>query len=284
MTTPERSLILLESAKGQSSLSEQSMEALRKASSRKLTLGQPANNYNRENILLVAALLDDSTSLNVYVHKEPNTEKPVSKIVPHSDPRSNSEAVRIGHNAVIDSLTDSNNPSSVWFHTRYLNGFELNPWNRLEAAKKLDRDNFKPEGGTPLYDEAAVMLRSVITKTQEFKNNWVGVRTATLIVTDGEDSESKVQTPSSVKSIVTDMYSTGIHIVAAMGIYDGRTDFRKVFIEMGVHENLILTPGSTPDEIRKAFGLFGRMASQATNFQQFDNLLNQGFLALPPGN
>ncbi len=79
------------------------------------------------------------------------------------------------------------------------------------------------------------------------------------------------------------MYNTGIHIIAAMGIYDGTTDFRKKFIEMGIRENLILTPGSTPEEIRKAFGLFGKMASRATDLQNFNDSLNRGFLALPPG-
>ncbi len=48
-------------------------------------------------------------------------------------------------------------------------------------------------------------------------------------------------------------------------------------------ENLILTPGNTPDEIRKAFGLFGKMASRAADPRQFNNMLIGGFLALPPG-
>lgn len=147
----------------------------------------------------------------------------------------------------------------------------------------MDSNNYKPDGGTPLYDETVAILGSVIAKSQEFRNHWVEVRTATLIVTDGEDTESKLQTPVSVRSVVSDMYNMGIHIIAAMGIYDGKTDFRKVFIEMGIKESLILTPGSAPDEIRRAFGLFGKMASRAADPQQFESLLEGGFLALPPG-
>lgn len=52
---------------------------------------------------------------------------------------------------------------------------------------------------------------------------------------------------------------------------------------MGIHEDLILTPGSTPEEIRKAFGLFGKMASRAVDQRQFNNMLSGGFLALPKG-
>lgn len=134
-----------------------------------------------------------------------------------------------------------------------------------------------------MYDETVAILGSTIAKMQEFRNNWTTVRTATLIATDGADTESRLQTPATVKSIVTDMYNMGIHIIAAMGIDDGTTDFKKVFIGMGIRENLILTPGSTPDEIRKAFGLFGKMASRATDLEHFKDIVKGGFLALPPG-
>ncbi len=283
MADPERSLTLLDSAKRAGVLSEASMQALKKVSPRKFSLGSPVNQYKEDNVLLVAALIDDSGSLNVAVEKDPKTERPVSRPASCDDPKSNAEAVRIGHNAVIQALKDSERPSTVWLHTRYLKGYELNPWNPLQKANMMDHSNYRPDGGTPLYDETVAMLGSVIAKTQDFRNNWVTVRTATLLVTDGADTESNQQTPASVKSVITDMNNMGIHIIAAMGIYDGTTDFKKVFIEMGIRENLILTPGSTPEEIRKAFGLFGKMASRAADPKQFNDMLKGGFLALPPG-
>lgn len=262
MNDPERSLTLIDSARRAGVISEESRKALGKVDPKKFSLGNPVKQYKEDNVLLVAPLVDDSGSLNI---------------------ASNAEAVRIGHNAVIQALLDSERPSAIWFHTRYLHGRELNPWNQLEKATRMDRSNYRPDGGTPLYDETAVILGSIIAKTQQFRNNWTTVRTATLIVTDGADTESKLQTAATVKSIVTDMYKMGIHIIAAMGIDDGNTDFRKVFIEMGIRENLILTPGSTPEEIRKAFGLFGKMASRASNLEKFDDMFKGGFLALPPG-
>lgn len=284
MSDPERSLTLLDSVARSGVLSETSIRALKKVDPvRKLALGNPVNQYKEDSVLLVATLVDDSGSLNVAVEKDPKSERLVSRSTSYNDPRSNAEAVRIGHNAVIQALQDSERPSAVWFHTRYLKGYQLTPWNPLEKAARMDLNNYRPDGGTPLYDETVAILGSIITKVQEFRNSWVGARTATLIVTDGEDTESKLQTPASVKSVVTDMYNMGIHIIAAMGIYDGKTDFRKVFIEMGIRENLILTPGSTPGEIRQAFGLFGKMASRATDLEQFNDMLKGGFLALPPG-
>lgn len=284
MADTERSLTLLDTVRRSGVLSEASMQALRKVDpARKFVLGSPTNQHKEENVLLVATLVDDSGSLNVAVERDPKTERRTSRPASYDDPKSNTEAVRIGHNAVIQALEESERSSAMWFHTRYLKGFELNPWSPLGRVTRMDRGNFRPDGGTPLYDETVAILGSVITKTQEFRNNWVQVRTATLIVTDGEDTESRLQIPASVKDVVTDMYNMGIHIIAAMGIDDGKTDFKKVFIEMGIHENLILTPGSTPEEIRKAFGLFGKMASRAANQRQFNNLLSGGFLALPKG-
>ncbi len=283
MADSERSLILIDSTKRAGALSGASVEALKRVAPGRLSLGSGISQYKEENILLIATLIDDSSSLNVAVERNPQTNRLVSRTVPHDNPKSNAEAVRIGHNIVISALQESENPSAIWFHSRYLKGFELNPWNYLANAKILDRNNYRPNGGTPLYDETAAILGSTIAKSQEFRNRWVEVRTALLLVTDGEDTESKLQTPASVRSVITDMYGMGIHIIAAMGIDDGKTDFRRVFIEMGIRKNLILTPGSTPDEIRKAFGLFGRMASHATKHEQFGSLLEGGFLALPPG-
>lgn len=282
MTDPERSLVLLDTIGRAGVLSDASLQVLKRVYPGKLTLGSPVNQYKEDNVLLVATLIDDSGSLNVVVEKDSKGRK-VSRSVSYDDPKSNAEAVRIGHNAVIQALQDCERPSTVWFHTRYLNGSELNPWNLLENATRMDRHNYQSGGGTPLYDETVAILGSTIAKLQDFRNNWVTVRTATLLVTDGADTESKSQTPATVRSVVSDMYNMGIHIIAAMGIDDGTTDFRKVFIEMGVRENLILTPGSTPEEIRKAFGLFGKMASRATDLEQFNDMLTGGFLALPPG-
>ena len=50
------------------------------------------------------------------------------------------------------------------------------------------------------------------------------------------------------------------HIVAAMGISDKTTDFRRVFRDMGIPDQWILTPGGTQSEVRKAFHAFSQSA------------------------
>lgn len=110
MTDPERSLALFDSAKKAGVLSEASIQALRKLDPKlKFSLGSPASQYKEENILLVATLVDDSVSLNVAVERDLKTERFVSRPASHNDPKSNAEAVRTGHNAIIQALQDSEN-------------------------------------------------------------------------------------------------------------------------------------------------------------------------------
>jgi hypothetical protein len=75
-----------------------------------------------------------------------------------------------------------------------------------------------------------------------------------------------------VRAVVTDMLKLEGHVVAAMGIQEPGTDFRRVFREMGIPDQWILTPGNTQKEIRKAFQAFSqsavRMSQAARSFSQ----------------
>jgi hypothetical protein len=63
-----------------------------------------------------------------------------------------------------------------------------------------------------------------------------------------------------VKSLVEDLIAQESHVVAAMGIDDGGTDFRAVFRAMGIPDRWIMTPGSSASEIRRAFQVFSQSA------------------------
>jgi hypothetical protein len=120
--------------------------------------------------------------------------------------------------------------------------------------------NYDASRGTPLYDQSLVLLGTVITKSQELAEAGVAVRTVTLIITDGADEHSTRATASTVAALVADMQKSERHIVAAMGIDGGHTDFRRVFREMGIADRWILTPRSHPGEVRRAFVVFSQSA------------------------
>lgn len=172
----------------------------------------------------------------------------------------NAQAVRGGHNAVLDALTQSKQKDNILIHNRYLNGFVLYPYCFIDQAIRMTPQNYDPNEGTPLYDQTLVLLGTVLAKTQEFSDNGVPVRSVTLIITDGGDAHSVKANGKNVASVISDMLRSENHIIAGMGIDDGYTDFRQVFKEMGIRDEWILTPGNSDTEIRKAFQIFSQSA------------------------
>lgn len=219
-------------------------------------LGIGVDDVQASEVILVTQLIDDSGSIRM---------------------AGNTQAVRDGHNGAIDALKASKQENIMLAHTCYLNGGVLFPFRLIGSVDLMDQHNYNPNGGTPLYESAIVTLGRVIAKSQEFSDSGVPVRTVTLIVTDGASTDS-YRTSDEVKTIVRDMFKKEIHIVAGMGIDDGSTDFRKVFSDMGIPDEWILTPGSTASEIRKAFQVFSRSAVRASqNATSFSSTLGGGF-------
>jgi hypothetical protein len=176
----------------------------------------------------------------------------------------NAQAVRDGHNLVIDALGASRQKSQILAHNRYLNGRVLYPYCPIARAVRMTEENYDPDQGTPLFDQTVVLLGTVIAKTQELAGSGVPARTVTLVITDGADQGSTRAKARDVKAVVRDMIAAEGHIVAAMGIDDGSTPFRDVFRSMGMEDRWILTPGNDAAEIRKAFLMFSQSAVRAS--------------------
>lgn len=209
-------------------------------------LGINADDFGSSEVVLVTMLIDDSGSIQS---------------------GGNVDVVIKGHNLVIDSLlaTKQADSDSILAHTRYLNGTVLFPYQSIKLAEKMGQNNYNHFGGTPLYDQAAVVLATVIAKCQEFSDNGIACRSVTLIVTDGADMHStKFRNASAVAPLVKDLLRQENYIVAAMGIDDGYTDFKSVFSQMGILDAWILTPANSDSEIRAAFNMFSQSATQAS--------------------
>jgi hypothetical protein len=193
----------------------------------------------------------------------------------------NVQLVREGHNQVLDALMQSKQRDSILAHTRYLNGQVLFPYRPIAQAVRMDAKNYDPQLGTPLYDQAMVLLGTVLAKSQEFANAGVQSRTITLILTDGADAHSSRFAAKDVAKLVRDLRKAETHVVAAMGLDDGGTDFRKVFREMGIEDRWILTPGAGAAEVRKAFALFSQSAVRASQSTQAFGAASLGGFASP---
>jgi hypothetical protein len=235
---------LFSSAQEDGTLSAQSMQALNVpdlGANIAAGLGVAVDDVRASEVVLVTLMPDDSGSIRM---------------------AKNAQNVRDGHNAVLDALGASKQKQNVFVHTRYLNGRVLFPYVPLAQAVRMDQQNYDPNEGTPLYDQTVVLLGTVLAKTQAFLDAGVSVRTVTLLITDGADAGSQRATPKDVAALVNDMRVAERHIVAAMGIDDGSTDFRGVFGEMGIEARWILTPKNDQKEIRRAFNVFSQSAVQ----------------------
>ncbi len=198
----------------------------------------------------------------------------------------NASVVREGHNLVIKSLADSKQHPSILAMCKTINDILLYPYSLVKQAVLMDSRNYDPNKGTPLYDSTIQTLATVIAKRQEFIDAGVSCRTITLLVSDGADIHSR-HVASDVFQIVSDMLASEEHIIAAMGIDDGRTDFYRVFTGhtksacetakrdgtlndmkaiggMGIMPRWVLNPGNSPSEIRAAFMMASQSAVRAS--------------------
>lgn len=238
---------LLKNAQKEGDLSMASMQVLTQnvdiGAQIQAGLGVMAEDVQASEVVLVTMQPDDSSSIRF---------------------ANNSQAMRDGHNIVLAALQGSKQKEGILCHTRYLNGEVLYPYVKVENAKKMDGHNYNPSGGTPLYDQAVVLLGTVLAKTKEFEDAGIPVRTITLLMTDGQDEGSRGG-PDQVKKLVSDMLGKEKHIVAAMGFDGGGSiDFREIFKSMGIQDAWILTPKDDEKEIRKAFQMFSQSAVQAS--------------------
>lgn len=237
---------LFQTAQEEGLLSQESMQALNFVdigAQIQAGLGVNVDDVMASEVVLVTMMPDDSGSIAY---------------------GNNSQIVRDGHNAVLDALLTCLSKDSMLAHNRYLNGHVLYPYCSLDQAVRMDAGNYQPNQGTPLYDQTVILLGTVLAKAQEFADNGVPVRTVTLIITDGADAHSTRASAKNVRSLVKDMLMAETHIIAAMGINDGSTDFRKVFRDMGIRDEWILTPSNSQTEIRKAFQVFSQSAVRAS--------------------
>lgn len=201
--------------------------------------------------------LDDITTSEVVLYSELADDSSSVQFA------GNTQRIRDGHNLVIDSLQASKQSASVLTSCAYLNKGQLYPYVLLENAVRMDKHNYNPSGGTPLFDKTGVMLTTVTAKMAEFEQGGIAARAISVILTDGGDTGSRLR-ESDIKRMVDGMLRTEQHIIAAIGIDDGSTDFRRVFGDMGIPDEWILTPGNTASEIRQAFQVVSQSAVRAS--------------------
>lgn len=263
MTTSRTITALFESAEEDGAISAETAQAIQLTNlggEIQTGMGIAVDEVTATEVVLVTIMPDDSGSIS-WISEDPSNH--ISKIV-------GPQMIRDGHNMVIEALAGSKQNDGILMHTRYLNGTVLYPYTPLSGVIKMDEQNYDPMLGTPLYDQTAIVLGTVIAKAQEFEDNGVPCRTVTLLITDGADQHSprghggNGTTASDIAKLTHDMHVSEQHIIMAMGINDGQTDFHEVFTDMGILGKNVMTPGSSQSELRNAFQVFSQSAVRAS--------------------
>lgn len=288
--------IRIQSAVGLGRLSEKAAQALARGPVSNFSLGAPASQWGEDECVVVTVGLDNTVSNNRIVRKRiqadwystPTPERAgqrelarynfeVRRTEP-DDPESNSEALRQGHNRILDALAKAPNPQIVQIAGQLLDR-NLYPYGNLEAAPRLTPRNFWPDlPSTRLFDGTAETLKMVLAKYEQMRAFDVETRTATLIMTDGVDNSSRIHTASSIADIVHSMRDTKHHLVAAMGFEAGEgINLKDLFTKMGIAPEWQLTADATLEDILRVLGIFGKAAAQATVITDFSKMLPVGF-------
>lgn len=228
-------------------------------------MGIVADDVPCSETVLLSIMPDDSGSISC-IRKNPASLR--SKVV-------GPDLMMNGHNLILDTINTSKQQDNVLALNRYLNGKVLYSYRPLSQALKMDKNNYKANGGTPLYDQTVIFLGTVLAKVQDLENAGIVVRTISLIISDGEDLHSINHGAKDCALLIRDMVDKELsnHMVAAMGIDDGQTDFRRVFKEMGIPDHCILTPENDPKDIMNTFNLFSQSAAR---FSQNASTFSQG--------
>lgn len=189
---------------------------------------------------------------------------------------SNAQAVRDGYNQIKNEvLRGSRESEEIMIHTRYLNPSIrdengdmtdiLYPFCPIEQAVDMNPQNYDPRGSTPLYDQIFVTLATVQAEMQRWTRLNVPCRSIVVIITDGADLSSSQHSPATIRPVVGTLLSQEVNVICAMGIEDGEgTNFRRVFADMGIPPEWVLTPDNTESDIRRAFGMVSRSVSTAS--------------------
>lgn len=203
-------------------------------------LGITAHDVFATEVVLLNVLIDDSSSIRMVA--------------------GNTEAIRQGYNAYLDAVVGAKKRDDVLVYLEMLNKGLVQPYGLLSNAIRLDAHNYNPYGNTPLYERAIIFLGTVFAKSEEFAKSGIPARTLSLIITDGADNSQRASAAKDVAAMVQDMLRQENHVIFGMGIDDGATDFRQVFMDMGIPDSCIRTPGNSPKEIRAELRLFSQSA------------------------
>lgn len=168
--------------------------------------------------------------------------------------------VRDAYNGFIEKIKEAKESglirSDILVAVAGLNAGVIRPYCRIQDATPLSDYDYRAsdEYGTPLFDVTVQAHSLQMSKVTELALHGITARTATMIITDGEDSGSHLSA-SDVASVVTDLVHDRHHVIE--GIYRGACR-KSTFREMAIPDEWIRSGGESMEELLNEFVRFSQ--------------------------
>ena len=174
------------------------------------------------------------------------------------------DAVREGENLLVDALGDTRERDSIlmalWTFSDQMK--VVHSYVGLDDVTRLDRQNYRGNGGTRLYDTWCDALTANVAYAQQLRTSGTPCKSVVVVVTDGEDCGSK-RGAADCERLSRDLLASEQFTLAFVGV--GTTDFEKVANEMGIPTGCIAVQAqATTSNIRKVFRMVSQSAIRAS--------------------
>lgn len=211
-----------------------------------LVAGSPGEGF----VHLIMMLVDDSSSIGT---------------------AGNTDAVIDGVNSFLKRMADA--PGKVLICLLFLNEETKIAFLKPSNVPRLTRDSFCPHGCTPLFSRGAVSLRKLYEAATRITARGKKVGTSHIFFTDGCNESDKPETAADVLVARTPLKELGPHIAGGFAVRSGTTDFRSIFLDMGIGSNdieilesgkIVETMTRLGDSLSSASGSLGDFAKTMT--------------------
>ena len=161
-----------------------------------------------------------------------------------------------------------------------LHGGQIQPYALVDEIIELNDGNHVNDGGTPLLRRTNEILGTLLQKVAELSQGGRQVQSYTMLVTDGEPTDSKEHEgpegfdPAQIAKVVKGMVEAKQHIVSAVSIHGEATT---ELLAMGIDRKWILDPHDEAafEEAIKKVSRVSRSASKGAG--AFRTAANEGF-------
>lgn len=172
------------------------------------------------------------------------------------------QPMRDAANEQIEALEGSKAADSVLMSTLLFHTATevLHSYLSLGKAIRLDASNYRPTGGTALFDATLDAVTSAVDYAQQLRDAGVRVKVVVVIMTDGEDNSSR-HSAGQVASVIKDLIAQEIYTFAFVAF---GTQGRMIGQMMGIPSANIIDQQATAHDIRIAFDTVSRSVIRAS--------------------